>query len=180
LTVDEFVKLIKTSRFGGQMVYHFTDKVNFESIAQKGLVSKARMRKEKWWPAKVGGNEISHKVDTANGIDPYVSLCMTRDHPMRFLAQKDDRLTEPHYLAIDPDVLKLDGVLISLGIANANGAKKLPVKDAIPLLDLDVLYKFTDWKKPEVQERKKTVNKYEILVPDTVPANLIKGYYKLG
>jgi len=71
-------------------------------------------------------------------------------------------------------------VLISLGIANANGAKKLPVKDAIPLLDLDVLYKFTDWKKPEVQERKKTVNKYEILVPDTVPANLIKGYYKLG
>ncbi|AXO12822.1 hypothetical protein TH15_06120 [Thalassospira profundimaris] len=169
--------LIKSSRYGGKMVYHFTDKANFESIGQKGLVSKARMRMEKWWPAKVGGNDISHKADTANGIDPYVSLCMTRDHPMRFLAQRDNRLTEPHYLAIDPDVLKLDGVLISLGIANANGAEKLPVKDAIPLLDLDVLYNFTDWKKPEVQDRKRVANKYEILVPDNVPVNLIKGYY---
>jgi hypothetical protein len=40
-------------------------------------------------------------------------------------------------------------------------------------MDLEVLYGYTDWKDPAIQARLRTVERYEILVPDHVPLRYI-------
>ncbi len=175
MTVDDFIALIKKS---GQhnYLYHFTDESNFEQIDKLGLVSKERMRKEGWWPNKTGGNEWSHDQDRARGIDPFVSLCLTSNHPMKYLAQKDGRLPNPKYLMISPDVLKIPDVRIAFGVANKNDTLILPLSDALPHLDIEVIYTRTNWSDPDVQSRLQAAEKMEVLVPHGVPKDLILGY----
>lgn len=175
MIVEEFVSIIEKSR-QHNCLYHFTDESNFETIDKLGLVSKERMRNEGWWPNKTGGNDLSHDQDRARGIDPYVSLCFTFNHPMKYLAQMDGRLPKPRYLQISPDVLKIPGVQIAFGVANANDTVILPLFDALEHLDVEVIYTRTNWSDPEIQARLRAAEKMELLVPHGVPRNLIIGY----
>ena len=174
MTVDELVAKISRST-QHRHLYHFTDKSNFSSIAAKGLLSKAKMREEGWWPDATGGNQLSWDLDKLRGIDGCVSLCLTTNHPMKYLAQKDGRLPEPRYLAIKPAVLKLEGVRIAFGVANANEVEILPIADALEKLDVEVLYTRTDWTNAAIQQRLTAAEKLEVLVPGGVPRNLIAG-----
>ena len=158
-------------------LYHFTDEANFPSIDSQGLLSKEQMRLQGWWPHATGGNELSRQLDTARGIDPYVSLCMTRNHSMKYLAERDGRLPNPRYLAIAPEVLEIQGTKIALGIANSNNVDILLVSDAIPRMDLEVLYRRTDWSDPEIQARLQAAEKFELLVPNAVPREMIVGAF---
>lgn len=175
--IDALIQIIKNSTQHCYL-YHFTDEANFPSIAQKGLLSKARMREENCWPPlATGGNELSHNLDTACGIDRYVSLCFTRNHPMKYLAQRDGRLPNPRYLGIFPDVLKIDGAKISFGVANATGVRIASVSEAIPELDTEVIYSRTNWSDPAIQQRLQAAEKFEILIPDHVPKAMIAGIF---
>lgn len=119
----------------------------------------------------------SWNLDRYRGIDPYVSLCLTRNHGMKFLAHQDGRLPNPRYLAINPEVLEIDGVRVALGVANANDVQIFPIAQAMDHLDVQVLYSRTDWKNPQVQARLRAAEKVEILVPNEVPRRLITGYF---
>lgn len=177
MTVDELIDKIKKSS-QHQYLYHFTDEANFPSISERGLLSKERMREKGWWPPlATGGNALSHDLDTYRGIDPYVSLCMTRSHRMKFLAQKDGRLPNPRYLGIHPEVLRIEGTRIAFGIANANGVEILPVEEAVLKLDTEVLYERTNWSDPAVQQRLQAAEKFEVLIPNNVPIDLIAGVF---
>ena len=110
------------------------------------------------------------------GIDPYVSLCFTYNHPMKYLAHKDGRLPNPRYLLISPDVLKVPGVQIAFGVANANDTEIFPLAEALDRLDHEVIYTRTNWSDPDIQTRLRAAEKMEILVPDGVARNLILGY----
>lgn len=172
--VEKFVALIKCST-QHRCLYHFTDESNFEQIGRLGLVSKARMRAEGWWPQTTGGNDWSHQQDTARGIDPYVSLCFTCNHPMQYLAHKDGRLPNPRYLKISPDVLLVPDVQVAFGVANANDTEILPRPDALAQLDIEVIYHRTDWSDPVINQRLRAAEKMEVLVPHGVARNLILG-----
>jgi hypothetical protein len=172
MTVDQLVALITKSP-QHRYLYHFTDESNFPSIAKHGLLSKNRMRADGWWPAATGGNELSHSLDDYRGISDYVSLCFTRNHPMKFLANKDDRLPSPRYLGISTEVLKIPGVRVAFGVANKNDVEILDLLDAIPRMDIEVLYRRTDWRDPQVNTRLRNAEKMELLIPHYVPINLI-------
>lgn len=176
MRTQELIKYIKAST-QHKYLYHFTDEANFPSIDAKGLLSKEQMRLQNWWPHATGGNELSRQLDTARGIDPYVSLCMTRNHRMKYLAQMDGRLPHPRYLAIAPEVLDIEGTKIAFGVANSNNVEILPILDAIQKLDLEVLYTRTNWSNPEIQTRLQTAEKLEVLIPNTVPRELIVGVF---
>ena len=83
--------------------------------------------------------------------------------------------TRLRHNGIASDVLKRDGVRIALGVANATEVEILPLADALAhgKVDVEVLYLRTDWKDPVVQQRLQIVKKWEILVPDHVPCDLI-------
>jgi hypothetical protein len=57
--------------------------------------------------------------------------------------------------------------------SNKSGVEARPVAEVLPTLDLKVVYNRTDWKDPAVQERLKAARKYEILIPTSVPLNMI-------
>src|SRR4051794_3754691 len=98
MTVEEFIQFIKRST-QHTTLYHFTDEANLPSIAQHGILSKQQLRERGLWPpAATGGNELSWQLDQHRGIDPSVSLCMTRNHGMKFLAHQAGRLPNPRYL----------------------------------------------------------------------------------
>lgn len=174
MTVDELIETIKKSQ-QHRYLYHFTDEANFNSIGAKGLISKATMRAENWWPDAPGGNELSWSLDSNRGIDPYVSLCLTRNHSMKFFAEKDGRLKNARYLAISPDILLAEGVQLAFGIANANDVEILPLAQALEKLDIEVLYTRTNWSDPAVQDRLRVAEKIEVLIPNAVPRPLIEG-----
>lgn len=96
---------------------------------------------------------------------------------MMYLAEQDGRLPNPRYLAIDPEVLTIRGTQIAFGIANSNNVEILPVAEAIPQLDLEVLYTRTDWASPDIQTRLQAAEKLEVLVPDGVPRRMILGAF---
>jgi hypothetical protein len=177
MTVEQLIALINAST-QHKTFYHFTDEANFPSISEHGLLSKEQLRSRGLWPPlAAGGNELSWHLDEVRGIDPYVSLCMTRNHGMKFLAHRDGRLPNPRYLAIKPEVLQIPGVRVALGIANANAVEILPIADAVDRLDIEVLYSRTDWRDPSINMRLRAAERFEVLVPNAVPRELIIGYY---
>lgn len=177
MSIERLIALISASPQHNTL-YHFTDESNFGSIDKHGLLSKTKLRETGLWPpAATGGNALSWHLDTVRGIDPYVSLCMTRNHGMKFLAKQDGRLPNPRYLAIKPEVLLIDGVRVAFGVANANGVEILSLKDAVDKLDTEVLYSRTNWGDPAINQRLRAAERMEILVPDAVPRNLVTGVY---
>jgi hypothetical protein len=174
IMIEDFVARIKRSKQHSRL-YHFTDESNFEKINKLGLVSKQRMRSDGWWPQTTGGNDWSHEQDTRRGIDPYVSLCFTCNHPMKYVAHQAGRLPKPRYLCISPDVLLVPGVKVAFGVANANNTEILPLADAIERLDTEVIYSRTDWSNPEINQRLQAAEKTEVLVPHCVERTLILG-----
>lgn len=174
MTIDDFVILIKNSRRQKGSLFHFTDAANLIYIRKRGLIS-AKLQKEIGEVAfKPGGDIASRRGDALTGLDRYVSLCFTNNHPMAYCCRKDGRHPNQKYLTIKPEVLFLSGVKVTLRLANSNDATRYTVTEAIAKIDIDALY--GDWGNGEnFLSRLSVVEKYEILVPDAVPIEYISG-----
>lgn len=173
LTVEEFKKILAVGHLY-RSLYHFTDSANLPSIAKHGILSKRQATENGIAIAVPGGNEWSRDADVHKGLEDYVSLCFTMSHPMCHVANMDGRIPDPKYLSINPNVLKIEGVKITLGIANKAGTELLNVEDGLEQLDTEVLYTRTEWDDPDIQVRLQNAEKCEILVPKIVPIELIK------
>ncbi len=173
MTVEEFKKILAVGHIY-KSLYHFTDSANLPSIAKHGILSKLQATEKGIAIAVLGGNEWSRDADVHKGLEDYVNLCFTRSHPMCHIAHMDGRIPDPQYLPINPNVLKFEGVKITLGVANKAGTELLDVEDGLEQLDKEVLYTHTDWDDADIQTRLKNAEKCEILVPTVVPIELIK------
>lgn len=156
--------------------YHFTDRSNLPLIRKHGLLSSAQLRHRGIFNGvKTGGDTTSLDSDIKKGTDGYVCLCFTRGHPMVHIAANDERKLDAVYLEIDPAVLKLAGVMITDAPSNQNGVERVAAATALDALDLEVIYKRTDWSDAAVQARLQKAEKYEILVPTNVEIARIVG-----
>jgi predicted metalloprotease len=172
MDVDEFLAKVGASRLHKHL-YHFTDKRNLGSIRKHGLLSAKRAAAKGVKIIAPGGNDWSQEADEICGMDEYVHLCLTDDHPMEFRAKQTGHLEEVVYLRIRPEVIKLDGVLMSDDISNKRGVRRLSAPELLRELDHEVLYERTDWKDSEIKERRKAAKKFEVLVPDAVSLKYI-------
>ena len=158
-------------------LYHFTCRRNLASIKEMdGLYATALLRSLglKFFP---GGNQWSLDADEIAGMDEYVHLCFTKNHPMEMLAREDGRITSPVYLEIDRRVLYEEGVRFSPGVSNKSGVSTFTIAEATEgeMIDYDVLYKYMQWGDPQVQARRQAAEKCEILVPNYVSLSFIKN-----
>lgn len=156
-------------------LYHFTDCANLKTIKERGLLSKRRMKKLGFWPHKPSGNELSWRLDERKGVDEFVSLCLTQNHPMSHVAEREGRIENVRYLRISPTVLHCPGVKFSFGVANKAGLPLVDLVNAIDKIDYEVLYTRTDWKDARVRERLRKAEKFEVLIPGGVERSLIEG-----
>lgn len=94
-------------KHGIKKLYHFTDRDNLESIIKNGgLYSWADCEKKNIDIKKPGGSDTSRSLDERDGLEDYVRVSFTRQHPMMFVAMKDGRISNPVILEINPEVIE--------------------------------------------------------------------------
>jgi hypothetical protein len=157
-------------------VWHFTDWSNIEFIKQHGLLSLAELEKREVNVPACGGNDWSHDADKIKGLDKYVHLAFVDDHPMLYRAKEDGRIKNPIWLKIDVSVLLADGVCFCADVSNKSGVPLLNSEQAKSEVDFDVLFTYMDWRNDEIQRRRQSAIKSEILIPNMIPVEKILSY----
>ncbi len=169
--IDDLLARMKGSH--NSCFYHFTDLENLSSIREHGLLSLAKMDEMGSRPPKPGGTQLSRDLDTHYRLNRYVHLCFWDQHPMEYVQKKEGHIGETKFLQIDPNILKTEGAIATSEVSIKTGVVPLPVEEMLPNLDLEVCYDKTDWKDKGVQARKLLSYKYELLIPDQVPLDMI-------
>ena len=108
---------------GIDTLYHFTDRDNLESIIQNGgLYSWTDCEEKGIKIPKPGGGDLSRSLDTRGGLQRYVRISFTEQHPMMYVAMNEGRISNPVILEIDPAILYEEGTKFSNMNATRNGA----------------------------------------------------------
>ncbi len=173
MNLDEFLKNHVQKSEQQKTFFHFTDTRNLDLIKKHGILSRRKAKQMGIAIPAPGGNQISIQAADALGLDQYVSLCLKRGHPMEGAARNSGTIKDAAYLAIRPDIIKLPGVMMTGGVSNKTGIVPEAPGEVLEKLDLEVIYRRTNWKDAAVKERLKTAEKFEILVPDSVPLEYI-------
>jgi ssDNA thymidine ADP-ribosyltransferase, DarT len=141
MDLDKFLATVRASQLQ-KCLFHFTDKQNLASIRKHGLLSTAELRRRGLFgDVKAGGDINSQQSDRNKGTDKFVCLCFTASHPMYYRAQS--RGIDPVYLQIDPEIVKVAGVMITNAPSNQGGVERVPAAEALNGLDLHVIYNRT-------------------------------------
>lgn len=138
------------------------------------MLSLAKLAEQQVAVDRYASSEESRAVDHHYGIDGFVRLCFMNQHPMEWRAKEDGRLEDTVFLEVSPEVLQFDGVRIADGVAYAHDANIYDDFDAAATqLDWEVIFTRMDWKQPAIKGRLLRAKKYELLVPNHVPIDLI-------
>ena len=107
-------------------LYHFTDRDNLEAIINNGgLYSWKDCELKGITIPKPGGGgpgSLSWELDARKGLENYVRVSFTRNHPMMYVAMNEDRISNPVILEIDLSVLYDEKTKYSNMNATRNGA----------------------------------------------------------
>lgn len=156
-------------------LYHFTDSRNVRSIRELGgLWSTAKLR-EMGVDFHPGGNQHSLDADKMFGMDEYVHLCFSMQHPLAYLASHDGRIEKLQWIYIDDaqGIFELEGARYCPGVANKSGVEHYPIEYARENFDVEAM-SYIDFRVGNNHERKQAMEKCEILVPDHVPLEFFK------
>lgn len=104
-------------------LYHFTDRDNLKSIIEHGgLYSWADCEAKNIQIAKPGGDDLSRSLDRRDGLQNFVRVSFTQNHPMMYIAINQDRISNPVILKISPEVIYWQNSKFSDRNATRNGA----------------------------------------------------------
>ena len=97
---QEFEQVLKDGRI--KKLYHFTDFDNLESIIKHGGLYSWKDCEEKGIKIpKPGSSGPSRSLDERDHLEHYVRLSFAEDHPMKFVAMNEGRISNPVVLEID-------------------------------------------------------------------------------
>ncbi len=119
---QEFKAILEQN--GIKKLYHFTDRDNLDSIISNGgLYSWADCESRGITIAKPGGSQQSRSLDRRDGLQNFVRVSFTTQHPMMYVAMNDHRISNPVILEIDTDVIFWKGSKYADRNATKNGAR---------------------------------------------------------
>jgi len=156
-------------KYGIKSLWHFTDLSNWESIKRYGIKSLYRINRDDIKVSRFGANALSHDLDYYRGLDRYVHLSFTDDHPMYHIAKKEKRIINPIWIEIDINVLFDKKVLVCKDVANKTDSVLL---DLTGVLSFDFGKMFHD-----DFEISKNAKKAETLIYDCIEIKYIKGFH---
>ena len=155
---------------GVDCLYHFTDSSNFSSIVNSGgLFSWSYCEESGIAIERPGGSPLSRELDARRGLEDYVRMGYSKDHPMLHAAKKDGRLVDPIVLEVDLRVLLLQSVLFSNRNATATGAEVGSDLDDLKKVRFDLI-RSGRW----ANDDEKGLLQAEVLVLQAVPGYLIR------
>jgi hypothetical protein len=156
-------------------LYHFTDRSNLMSIKRNsGLFSWHYSNANNIVIPMPGGNQLSRDLDESKGLQNYVRLSFTKNHPMMFvepIRQRDNVILE-----IDLDVIFWDSTLFSDRNANRKDAQ---IGDSIEDFSKIKFELFSNPNHFKLNEFEKPYYQAEILVFTKVPIECIRNINQL-
>lgn len=165
-------------RYNIKKLYHFTDRDNLENIIRHGgLFSWADCESRGINIPKPGGSSTSRALDRRDGLQKYVRVSFTTQHPMMYVAMNDGRISNPVILEIDPEVIFWKGSRYADRNATKNGAR---VGEDIE--DFKRIH-FTSVKAKkhfDLDPDEQPFFQAEILVPNFIPLQHIKNIGNFG
>jgi hypothetical protein len=108
-------------------------------------------------------------LDRCKGIDRYVHLAITQNHPMQYVKTRNGEIPDPVWLEIDVSVLFENKSLCCSGIANASFAKCHDIEKLGEVINLAELMYGRDYRNP--------VKKSQLLVLNKIDYSKIKGVH---
>jgi len=158
-------------RYGITSVWHFTDYSNLDSIEKYGIASLKTIEKKKIVVSRFGADELSHTLDKRSGLDDYVHLAFTDDHPMYYVAKYRGSIERGIWLEIPVSEIFKDDVLFCDGVANGRNAHLYDGHEIANNIDFETLLFGTDF------ESRKNARKAEILIPGKIKYKKIIGVH---
>lgn len=104
---QEFKNVLE--QHGIKTLYHFTDRDNLASIIQHGGLYSWKDCEERGIsitkPGGGGKGSLSWGLDQSKKLEHYTRVSFTRNHPMMYVAMKENRISNPVVLEIDVEVI---------------------------------------------------------------------------
>lgn len=157
-------------------LYHFTDRSNLDSIIKNGgLYSWKYCLNNRIQINNPGGDELSHHLDKRAGLDNYIRLSFTANHPMMYYALKNRSIINPVILKIDAEVI----YWLNSKYSDTNAASKNCTIgdnfDLLSIIDIKTI-KTVDYFNSPIEKKK--FYQAEILVKENIPLKFIKNVYE--
>lgn len=153
---------------------HVTELENLPHILKNGILSKKMIENENINP-KMMTNTLSHSLDSKKDTLSYVHLAFDESYSMFSAKLFYNKLKNPVIIKISPDVLDLEGVMISNTNAAANDSKIGKPEEIMKYIDFEKLYLPNEeiYSLDHFKELRKT-KQAEVLVKDRVPKKFFK------
>ena len=162
-------------------LYHFTDRDNLASIINNGgLYSWSDCEDKGIKISKPGGGgpgSLSWKLDLHKGLEHYVRLSFTRNHPMMYVAMNEQRISNPVILEINTDVLFEDGVKYANMNATRNDVKIGDNLESFKSIHFDTVKARNHF---DLDEDEQPFYQAEVLVNHFIPLSSIKNIGNFG
>lgn len=122
---EEFKKLLEQHNI--TKLYHFTDRDNLENIIKNGGLYSWKDCEERGInipkPGGGGAGSLSWSLDQQAGLEHYVRVSFTSNHPMMYVAMNEGRISNPVLLEIDPEVIYDENARYADRNATRSGAR---------------------------------------------------------
>lgn len=120
-------------------LYHFTDKANIKSIVKEGgLYSWDYCDKSQIHINYPGGNSSSRSLDKLKKSEDFVRLSIANDHPMKYIALREQRIHNPITLKIKPEVCYFEETKFSTMNANSSNTEIGNTLNDLKNINLDI------------------------------------------
>lgn len=152
-------------------LYHFTDRANIQSIIDNGgLYSWKACERKGITIRRPGGSQTSRSLDSYRGLENYVRLSFTRNHPMMFVAQDDGRICDPVILEIDLSVAGQSTTKFSDRNATKNGAIIASGYNGVKNIHFSTVRQYNHF---DLSPDEKEFYQAEVLVYEKIPISCI-------
>ena len=149
-----------------EVLYHFTDAANLESIREHGLLSASCLSQQSM-KAVMNSDAKSRAMDKQMGLENFVRLSFNRENPMLYVAKNESRISRPVMLQIKLEVVSRPGVLFF----DCNATRHDAVESSSPnVVRFDIVKAANQF---GVATELRHFYQAEILVPSPVPPDLI-------
>jgi hypothetical protein len=96
------------------ILYHFTDQSNLKSIKDNGgLFSWHYCDRNNIVIPMTGNSALGRSLDLQFGLEDYVRLSFIKDHPMKYVAIDEGRITKPYLLNVSTEVCYFENTKFS-------------------------------------------------------------------
>lgn len=152
-------------------LYHFTDKRNIQSIIDNGGLYSCQYCQGHGIKPYYASSDTSRSIDSHRGLSDYVRLSFVHDHPMKYIAQNEGRISYPVVLIIDLSIVLTNGTKYSTLNAADNCTLIGTTEDVLKKIDFSIFNR--NYFDLSPGEKKKY--QAEVLIPRYIPLRAIKN-----